>query len=512
MNPKRKLSILLVLVVATLSCSEKETREEENNVTLLFYNAPNQKYFHFPSGAYSAVGEGTIEFVGLNETIESYTPKSPYDTLTIPCFGQNKIVISHKYKGLEWHDFLIQKGDSIKITYNTNGFPILTSNISNELTRAYNALTYAPNRISAYGFEPQTLIKNIMLNYIYEHRNKPNSPFAESAIDMINMDSVRSNLAKYSISINNYIDSLGAHKIVTPEYIEFYKLKSKRLQNAMNFKFSANKSISNASVTNAETEHAFAFADSLIHNLYYQRMLENYLHKVEMAKTNVSTLTTSNSFNKDYTQVFINIKANTAIPPKSKTALLYKTLDMLCENFPSSTKELYYNDFINFTKDTLKAHQLQKKHELYFEKSNSLLLEAPNGEETTLNQIIEKEKGNVIYITFESTWCKPCIQESIAAQSLYPHFTNRPITFVNIITWDTKENWAQHINKTKAESNVKFYFSTNSKTSRQLEALGVKSIPHFILINRQGIIVNGNAPRPSDKKTRELLTQLLQPN
>jgi thiol-disulfide isomerase/thioredoxin len=512
MNLKRKLSILLVLAVATFSCSEKETREEENNVTLLFYNAPNQKYFHFPSGAYSAVGEGTIEFIGNNETTENYTPKSPYDTLTIPCFGLDKVIISHKYKGLEWHDFLIQRGDSIKITYNSDGFPFLTSNISEELTRAYNALTQVPNRTYKHGFEPQTLTKDIRLNYIFEYRNRPNSPFADSKIDMIDMDSARNQLSLLAENLCKYIDSLSTHNIVTPDYIEFFRLKSERLQNAINFKFTVGKRLNNSILSSTETMQTFAFADSLIHDLNYQRMLGGYLNNVELAKTNVNTLTTSNSIDKDYTKVFQNIKNNTTIPPKSKTALLYKTLDMLCEIFPSTIKEQYYNDFINFTKDTLKAHQLREKHELYFEEVNSILLESINGETTTLNKLIEKEKGNAIYLDFEATWCKPCQTESLAAQNIYAHFKNKPITFIKVTVWDTKANWMQYINKTKTESNVKYYFSTNSKTSKQLEVLGVKTIPHFVLINGQSVIVNGNAPRPSDSRVTDLINQVLEPN
>ena len=38
----------------------------------------------------------------------------------------------------------------------------------------------------------------------------------------------------------------------------------------------------------------------------------------------------------------------------------------------------------------------------------------------------------------------------------------------------------------------------------------IKGIPRFILLDREGKIVNANAPRPSDPKTSQLFEQLLE--
>ena len=51
-------------------------------------------------------------------------------------------------------------------------------------------------------------------------------------------------------------------------------------------------------------------------------------------------------------------------------------------------------------------------------------------------------------------------------------------------------------------------FADNAFNSKFTKAYGIDSIPRFLLIDPEGNIVSGNAPRPSDPKLVELFNSL----
>ena len=52
-------------------------------------------------------------------------------------------------------------------------------------------------------------------------------------------------------------------------------------------------------------------------------------------------------------------------------------------------------------------------------------------------------------------------------------------------------------------------FADKNWSSDFIRAYSIDAIPRFLLIDKNGNIVNANAPRPSDPKTRVLLDSLL---
>ena len=53
------------------------------------------------------------------------------------------------------------------------------------------------------------------------------------------------------------------------------------------------------------------------------------------------------------------------------------------------------------------------------------------------------------------------------------------------------------------------FIITNSKNSKTLEAIKLDLIPRYIIFDKQGSLVEMNAPRPSDKQVTTIIEKYL---
>ncbi len=113
--------------------------------------------------------------------------------------------------------------------------------------------------------------------------------------------------------------------------------------------------------------------------------------------------------------------------------------------------------------------------------------------------------GNYVYIDVWATWCGPCCRELPAFHKLKEKFKDKPIFFISIsidtdeAAWRTKIE-KDHLDGIQLRANGEDTFMTDYKISL---------IPRFILIDREGKILDANMTRPSDTKTMERITALL---
>ncbi len=117
-------------------------------------------------------------------------------------------------------------------------------------------------------------------------------------------------------------------------------------------------------------------------------------------------------------------------------------------------------------------------------------------------------KGSIVYIDFWATWCKPCIKEIPHLEVLQEEFKGEAIKFVSISIDKEKdtEKWRNFVieNEMKgvqllADEEHHDIFSKN---------LNIKSIPRFVLLDKEGKIIDAQAPRPSDPKLKTILDDL----
>lgn len=115
--------------------------------------------------------------------------------------------------------------------------------------------------------------------------------------------------------------------------------------------------------------------------------------------------------------------------------------------------------------------------------------------------------GKVVYLDFWASWCGPCISEVPAAQKLEETFAGKKIVFVKISLDEKEENWRNKIKQKNIQGINLLAKGFNNNPLAQ--SYNVKGIPHYILIDRNGNLIDSNAPRPSNEKIVEVIEKAI---
>ena len=120
---------------------------------------------------------------------------------------------------------------------------------------------------------------------------------------------------------------------------------------------------------------------------------------------------------------------------------------------------------------------------------------------------LESLKGKFVYIDLWATWCGPCKQEIPFLQKLEHEYEGKDIHFVSISTDKPghAEKWKAMV-KEKNMGGIQLHANGDQEFAK---AYNVEGIPRFILLDKEGKIVDIKAPRPSSDEIRPLLDQLL---
>ncbi|MBK8627467.1 MAG: TlpA family protein disulfide reductase [Saprospiraceae bacterium] len=116
--------------------------------------------------------------------------------------------------------------------------------------------------------------------------------------------------------------------------------------------------------------------------------------------------------------------------------------------------------------------------------------------------------GKVIYIDIWATWCGPCLRELPFLEKLQENYKgNNDIAFVSISIDQDKPAWEAML-KQKNMVGIQL-IADQAWNSKIVSDYRISGIPRFIIIDKQGNIINANAPRPSDKSLTAILDSAL---
>ncbi|WP_395049818.1 TlpA family protein disulfide reductase [Flavobacterium sp.] len=122
---------------------------------------------------------------------------------------------------------------------------------------------------------------------------------------------------------------------------------------------------------------------------------------------------------------------------------------------------------------------------------------------------LEDFKGKYVYIDVWATWCGPCRAEIPFLQKVEEKYHGKNIEFVSISVDVLKDHdkWKKFVTD-KSLGGIQL-FADKDWNSDFMKSYGVTSIPRFILIDPNGIILKSDASRPSDLELQKELDSLL---
>ena len=171
-------------------------------------------------------------------------------------------------------------------------------------------------------------------------------------------------------------------------------------------------------------------------------------------------------------------------------------------------------NFVALQKKEMEIELLQMKMEF---KNKQAQLKLNNAPSTTFDYVnfaggktkLEDLRGKYVYIDVWATWCGPCRGEIPFLAKVEEKYKGKNIAFVSISADEDKDfdKWKKFVSDKKL-GGIQL-FADKNWNSEFITAFGINSIPRFILIDPKGIVVNADAPRPSDPQLQEKLDSLL---
>ncbi len=125
-----------------------------------------------------------------------------------------------------------------------------------------------------------------------------------------------------------------------------------------------------------------------------------------------------------------------------------------------------------------------------------------NGEMISLRDF----RGKVVYIDVWATWCGPCRAEAPQFDRLEMEYRDENIAFLSVSVDDKKESWMKFLEEEEPEWTQLY---TGGWECSICDDYFIKGIPRFILIDKDGNIVDATAPRPSSNEIRPLLDEVI---
>jgi thiol-disulfide isomerase/thioredoxin len=124
------------------------------------------------------------------------------------------------------------------------------------------------------------------------------------------------------------------------------------------------------------------------------------------------------------------------------------------------------------------------------------------------NLLHSKHKDKIIYIDIWGTWCSPCMSEISYSIELQKFYKDKPIAFVNLCLFTNKDDWEKVIDKSHFTGDN--YFFNEGESNYIKDQLKFAGFPTYMIIDKNGNLIDKNAPRPSSgDEIKNLLNKMI---
>lgn len=509
--------VFILSILLLVSCKDGEhkvqtKKSKPNKIVLISINAP-EKYIHIVKqdslgkilkdslGPKTFSTKNGFTYLDYMNNVRTWKPKpNTRDTLTIECYSKYLELSTNNFFTSINESFLVENGDTIIFRYKHK---IPKAEIKN---RKVNDIELNYN---SYRF------RNLFNNKYTSHYLVFGNLFLSKDVKEFNQRMIH----YYMQAKNDYVkeikllDSLYNSKIISKANYHYRK-------DALNMLMEKHKNLTtikkwilqNKTLKKKEIiEDSYGFNLSKTDSLMKFSSFRFYLNNISKYGLDFIHEDNGNSggYYIDSRIRFDSILKDKRLNQTAKNYLLFKSYNGIGKNFRVKDKKKYFKKLQENTTNVEKLKELQKEYKLDFSKSNKLVLTNLENDTITLSKLLKNNKGKWLYVDFWASWCAPCRKTMPASRKLKRELKNSNLTFIYLALNDKKENWKKAIIKDSIQD-AQHYFIENGNTSKVIEDLFIKTIPHYIIYNPEGKIINGYAKRPGKGAKKQIKSYLHQ--
>lgn len=456
-----------------ISCAENKREIKENtrplySVLILNNFSPERETEVLEKHIYALNKPNFVEIIDYKNSLANYKNNlsGKVDTIRIK-HTNNIMLVNLNFSALIQNTYYLKRGDTIVVDY-TNLEDI------KEYYKNSNTLVgdiQKTNIKDSILFIPDFMIENVALKIKAIKKDSLNYILAAERLD--------------SLYRNNLIFE-PFYKIIKIKFLYSQKIKS-----------------------NDFDDNIFLKNDSIIGLEEYQSYIVNHAFK----KFNITNIKSNNGSFPNYKTAFDSVYQSDIYGEKAKDYLLFYYLDRMTENFSYNDFKERFEKFKQTAKDTTLVAFLEDKYLLNFtdlkEETQEIYFINSQKQKQTLSQILEENKNKVIYVDFWASWCAPCRTLMPVSRELHKQYKDKDVVFLYLSIDNDFEKW-QKANRDEGLSQNRFsLLAVNYPNANFYKELNLRTIPRYLLYDKQGNLVHKNAPSPDSDIIKQELDKLL---
>lgn len=440
---------------------------------------------------------GVISYL-KKDTVMFYSPKKDFDTLKLSAKGDGIEVVFKK--SLEPFRYYLMTGDTVLFHLDSLEKPFLDSKVSKTNTKFYNLPYQIKTGVKYLKMHPSIGLVNLghEMERIEAAKNEFPEFYEKVKADFVPRDSLVKSIEIYNANFVDKIAELKENAIFSKEQIKhlYYLQKLSKHYLCLGKAFAEMEKPIKGAFDNF-------YNDDYIQYVSYKNFLEhsfgNYYEQAEV----IPRLYGGTTGKMDSRETFNKIMEATNIPPMTKNFALKFVLQKVVKQFTEEEAAPYAKKYVELTKD---SSIFEKKKQNNYA-VDDLLLKDLSGNEVTFEKLQQKHKGKVLYVDFWASWCGPCKYQIPASKKLHKKLEKEEVVFLYFAFRDSEIAWKKACKELGLEENS--YFIVNPKTAKIIADCQIRGIPHYLLFDKNGKLVDKNAPRPKQEASEKAILKYL---
>jgi thiol-disulfide isomerase/thioredoxin len=194
---------------------------------------------------------------------------------------------------------------------------------------------------------------------------------------------------------------------------------------------------------------------------------------------------------------------------KIKDYLLYYALSWMKSKNQSLFKQ-YFSKFLTECKNPIFSENLNDEMvRISNSNFNKECINYSINDKLAFRDILEKNKGRIVVVDFWASWCMPCRASMQELPKIWAKYSNSLISFVYISIDEKKAAWMAAVKEENLSTQKDNYLISDPNNSTLLKQYSIKEIPRYLIFNKDGKIIQLNAPSPESKEFETVLSKLL---